>query len=283
MKLIHDLEKLHAIAQPVVLTIGSFDGVHKGHQSLITRATEEAKKLKGEAWVLTFDPHPTKVLAPHHAPELITTINHQQKLFKALGLDGCLLLNFSHQVAQLEPEEFLETLVQHFPKLAMIIVGQNWRFGAKARGDIKLLKKAAHAYGFQTIIASSTCDTHGPISSTRIRRAIAAGELDNVSEWLGRPFSLLGTVVSGNKLGRAIGFPTANFNVGNEVLPPAGIYAVYAPIQNKTIIAAAYLGKRPTLEESKARILFEVHFLDCSLDLYDMELEVFFMCQNKRR
>ena len=202
MRITQQLDDLRLEGRPVVLAVGSFDGVHLGHQRVIGLAVEMARKAGGEAWVLTLDPHPLKVLKPEAAPPLITSTHHKVRLIEELGVDGCVVMPFTPEVAGEEPDRFLKRLKQTVPGLSGLVVGENWTFGHRGRGDVALLKKLAPGLGFEATIVEPVLWKGAVISSTRIRQAVAKGELEDARETLGRPFSSLGTVGGGKRLGR---------------------------------------------------------------------------------
>ncbi len=279
MKIIHHWEDFESGTTPIALAIGAFDGVHRGHQELIQAAIEHAGRWNGEAWALTFDPHPAKVLRPDTAPRLLTSTTHKLRLLDELGLHGCLILPFSQEFSRQEPEEFIEQLCRHARGLREVVVGRNWRFGHRASGNPERLRQLAAQYSFGVTVPDSVEWQGEAISSTRIRDALEAGRLDDVREMLGRPFSLSGFVTEGKKLGRELGFPTANIHPVDEARPPTGVYVVYGMIRGRRYPGAAYIGKRPTEHGQDQRYILETHFFDVSLDLYGQEIELFFLEQ----
>jgi len=277
MKTARSLVELGSPSVPLVLTIGSFDGVHRGHQQLIRRASEEAARLSGEAWVLTFTPHPLKVLAPERAPALLTSTEHKLAVLASLGPHGCLLLPFTPEFARQEPAAFFEQLHAAIPTLRTVVVGQNWRFGRGAKGTPQQFRELAANRGIEVIIQEPLMSAGAPISSTRVREAVMQGDLPAAADMLGRPFSVLGPVVHGDQLGKALGYPTANVYRANEVLPPPGIYATRVTVGDHAYHGATYLGAYPTTGATGKQSIVEVHLLDFEGDLYEQELEVFFV------
>ena len=262
---------------PACLTIGAFDGIHLGHQALIKEAIACACAAQGSAWLLTFDPHPSRVLRPHEAPLLLTSSQHKQRLIAGLGLRGCVVQPFDRALADRSPEEFIADLQQAIPNVHTIVVGPNWRFGHRAAGDIETLRRLAAVRGFQVRVPEPVEWRGDAVSSTRIRKAVEAGQLEEAAEMLGRRFSLLGMVTSGRQVGRELGFPTANIRLQEEARPPIGVYAVLGEIDGELHQGAAYLGIRPTANGIDAEYLLEVHFFDIGLDLYGKTIEVFFL------
>lgn len=275
MRTITRLEQLREDSRPVVLAAGAFDGVHVGHRVVIQRAIEHARAANGTAWVMTFEPHPLKLLRPEIAPPLITSTPHKLQLLRALGVDGCAVLPFTPALAAIEPELFIEDLCRTTPHLAAIVVGSNWTFGHRGRGDSKLLRELGKKHGFEVEIVEGVLLNEQPISSTRIRKAVAAGDLDEAARLLGRPFSMYGTVIHGAKLGRKLGYPTANVDPHNEARPPAGIYAVRMNVEGVVHPGAGFLTDHPDPAKGPPDVV-EVHLIDRTLDLYGLDVEVFF-------
>ena len=259
--------------RPVVLAIGVFDGLHLGHQAILTAAIHEAARLGGKAWVLTFDPHPARLLRPAQAPLQLCTDAQRNRLLAAMGLDGCIVLPFTRELAELAPRRFWELLRASLPTLAAISVGANWRFGQQASGDIESLREFGQADGVRVLVPDAVLHAGEPISSTRIRRAVQEGDMDLAALMLGRPYALAGEVVHGKKLGRTMGFPTLNVVTGNECVPPAGVYASKVWVDDRCHYGAGYRAPGGSAS-GDARILFEVHLLDFQGDLYGQKVEV---------
>lgn len=269
MRVLRQLDDLRATPGPLVLAAGYFDGLHRGHQAVIATAQAAARATGAQAWALTLDPHPLKILRPDRAPRLLTDLAHRLRLLEGLGLDGCLVLPFTRELADLEPATFIARLLAAAPGLQRMVVGPNWTFGHRARGTPAVLRELAAGHGFAVTVAEPVLSAGEPISSTRIRTAVQAGHLDQAADWLGRPFTVRGPVVPGRQVGRTYGFPTANVDAGGEVRPPPGIYAVTVQAEHWTAGGAAYLGPR-------APGVVEVHVLDRHDDLYGQTLEIAF-------
>ena len=276
MRTITRLEQLQEETRPLVLAAGAFDGVHRGHRVVLQRALELARNLQGSAWVMTFDPHPLKLLRPEIAPPLITSTPHKLQLLRALGLDGCAVLPFTPVLAAVEAEPFIAGLKAAAPTLAKLVVGANWTFGHGAQGTTEWLRELAPRYGFAADIVEGFQLGGQVISSTRIRKAVSQGQLDEAADLLGRPFSMYGTVIHGTKMGRQLGYPTANVDPHNEARPPAGIYAVRMDVEGVIHPGAAFLTDHPDPRKGPPDVV-EVHLIDRDLDLYDREVEVFFV------
>lgn len=278
MKVITDLAFFIKERRPVVLAAGFFDGLHRGHRKVINKTVTEAKRLGGRAWVLTFDKHPMKVLRPGSAPLLLTSNHHKIRLLEKMCVDGCLLMPFSRQLARFDPEAFVELLSTAIPTLARVFVGENWRFGYREAGDAAMLVKLARKFYVKVTIVKPVFKTGKIVSSTRIRGEVIAGNLVEAAEMLGRPFSILGSVVKGRAVGRKIGFPTANLETFNEVLPPKGVYAVHTLIGRNIVNGVANIGVRPTFPGfGKRKTTIEVHLIGLKKNLYGREIEIFFV------
>lgn len=276
MRLLRSMIDLRTVRKPVCLAAGFFDGLHIGHQTVLRQALRSAQAIGGEAWALTFHTHPLKVLKPEVAPLLLTSTPHKVELMDRFGMDGCLLIPFTKRFAAQEPEAFLARLERSVPTLRQIFVGQDWRFGKGGRGDTAMLTAWAEARGIAVVPVPPVCRSGAAVSSTRIRRAVADGRLELARRLIGRPFSILGTVVHGNHIGRILGYPTANLDPHNEVRPPIGIYAVQARIQGRVHEGIVNFGVHPTIAQVSSPLL-ELHVLDARLRLYGRSIEVFFM------
>jgi len=278
MKIDRSLADMRHDDAPVYLAAGFFDGVHAGHRQVIGTAVEQARRVGGRAWVMTFDTHPMQVLRPELAPLMLTSALHKLRLIEACGVDGCLLLPFTRELAGQSARDFAQQLFHSVPGLRGIVVGGNWRFGHKAAGTPELLAELGAEAGVQVITIPAVCHADHPISSTRIREAILAGDLETAAAMLGRPHSVLGTVVGGRRLGRQLGFPSANLDPHNEALPPFGIYAALAPLDGILHEAVLNYGTCPTIDPSPdAPATLELHLLDFAGDLYGRDIEACFI------
>ena len=279
MQVFSAVSELSLIRAPIVLAIGVFDGVHLGHQSVLSRAMAEAAKIGGVAIPLTFDPHPAKVLNPDQAPLLLTAPEHKIQLLAAMGFDHALVLPFDGDVAATEAADFVTALAVSSHRLSGICVGQRWSFGKGRKGNIELLHSLGQVHGFKAIGIEEFNQNDEPVSSTRVRQAVALGDFARAQALLGRPYTVLGKVVEGRKLGRTLGFPTANLRVFNEQLPPSGVYAVKARrLAGSTQLAGvANLGVRPTLAEINPSQTLEVHLIDFHEECYGESFEVRFV------
>ncbi|MBA4388026.1 MAG: hypothetical protein C0404_08600 [Verrucomicrobia bacterium] len=277
MKTLNRLKDLKTQRGPVFLAAGFFDGLHRGHLQVVRTAVAQAGRAGGSAWVLTFDPHPMKVLHPEIAPPLLTSHRHKLLLLEGTGIHGCLVMQFTHRLAQLAPTEFASQLALVIPPVKGIVVGENWRFGRKGKGDPALLSKLCRGMGLSVRVVKPVLLDGAVISSTRIREAIIRGELAAAAKMLGRPFSLLGTVVRGLGIGTGLGFPTANLDPHNEVLPPMGVYAVEAMLGRRRYRGVVSIGLRPTVVRSATKPVVELHIFDFHEQLYGKDIEVSFV------
>lgn len=266
---------LRSIAGPVFLAIGVFDGVHLGHRAVIERSLSDARAHAGTAVVVTFDPHPARVLRPERAPRLLTSTPHKLRIIRSLGIEQVLALPFTEAFAATEPESFIRELAATCD-LREICVGHEWAFGKNRAGNLALLDRLGHELGFDEVGVAAVEIDGEVVSSTIIRAAIEAGDLAKAARLLGRPYSVLGTVKLGNQLGRKLGFPTANLSAHNEQFPPNGVYAVSAEVEGRSLRGVANIGVRPTLEQAGGERLLEVHLFDFQGDLYGSDLEIFF-------
>ncbi|MBN1269193.1 MAG: bifunctional riboflavin kinase/FAD synthetase [Kiritimatiellae bacterium] len=277
MKVVHEIRELDRVGRPIVLAIGFFDGVHRGHQAVIARTCDEARRLGGEAWVLTFDPHPLTVIRPDAAPLMLTSTPHKLRVLESLGVDGCLILRFTAELRSLEPGAFIEQLCGSAARLRHVVVGSNWTFGHNRSGSPEMLQSLAGKHGIASSVVPPVLLGGEPVSSTRVRQAIRQAHLPEAAEMLGRPFSVWGRVVHGDRIGHELGFPTANIDPHNEVHLPNGVYAVRAGLGEIQLAAAAYIGNRPTFQVPSRNWVVEVYLLDKHLDLYGQDVEVFFI------
>lgn len=268
------LEDLPALDAPLHLALGVFDGVHIGHQAVISRAVEAARSDGGLAGVLTFEPHPIQVIAPQKAPSsLLETLDHKIRVVAEHGVKLFIPLHFDLEMAKMEAFDFIARLM--LAPVRTIAVGEDWRFGHNRSGDVNFLEASAATHGFRLAAVPPIMHDGERVSSTRIRQAIRDGNLDAAASMLGRPYVICGTIVEGKKLGRTLGFPTANLATGAAQLPPDGVWSVVARVADGSLQrGVANLGLRPTVA-GQSRTL-EVHLFDFSADLYGQEIEIAF-------
>lgn len=279
MKLCHSLSALRRVKKSIRLAAGFFDGVHRGHQAVIRRVIRNTLACGEEPWIMTFDIHPLKLLQPHAAPPLLTSTEHRIRLLESYGVQNCVILAFTRAMAEAPPEVFIARLVRAVRDLRGIVVGSNWTFGKNGSGTPELLQILGAHHGFEVDIVHPVRWQNAPVSSTRIRQAVAAGMIEEAAAMLGRFFSVSGSVVSGRGIGRELGFPTANIKPRNEVLPGNGVYAVrVGRIDGRFHDGVANIGVRPTFKDGRERKKnLEAHLFDARLNLYGREIEVFFV------
>ncbi len=276
MELCHSPSALSALG-PAYLAVGVFDGVHLGHQAVIGRAVADAGREPGAAAVVvTFDPHPLRVLRPDAAPRLLTSTRHKFQFFADLGATHCLALPFTPEFAATPPEAFITELAQSSRPLREICVGFNWSFGRGREGNLDLLTRLGERHGFAVVGLPSVVVDGETVSSTLTRQAVEEGDLARAARFLGREFTILGTVVAGRQLGRQLGYPTANLAAHNEQFPPNGVYAVEAEWHGRTYPGVVNLGFRPTVAEPGGERLLELHLFDFDQQIYGDDVEVKF-------
>jgi riboflavin kinase / FMN adenylyltransferase len=277
METLHSVSELAHLRGPIFLAIGVFDGVHLGHQAVIRTSTSHAKSAKGTPVVITFDPHPLKVLRPYDAPHLLTATRHKIALICDLGVEQLLVINFDKKFAATPPEEFIGQLVRYSKPLREICVGHEWSFGKDRRGNLELLKKLGGQFDFDVVGVSAVRMNETVVSSTAIRNAIEKGDFPVAAAMLGREYTILGTVQGGDKLGKKLGYPTANLSAHNEQFPPNGVYFAEAWIHGVLYHGVVNLGYRPTVSSEKNERVLEIHLLDFNRDIYGEDVEVRFL------
>lgn len=258
------------------LTLGIYDGVHLGHQKIIRRVVERAKEIGGMSCVVTFDPHPREVLIPDTAPDLLTSTKKKIELLEALGLDAVCLIRFTREFAQVEARKFVKDFLINTLRTRAIVEGYDWRFGKGRKGDVKLLREIGKDNGYEVEQVDGIVIDGQIVSSTLIRELVLEGDLDKAAAYLGREYSITGDIVEGSRLGREIGFPTANIEPHHEAIPPNGIYAVRVDVAGERKNGTLNIGVRPTVTEEKKRTI-EVHIMDFYRDIYNEEIEVTFV------
>ncbi len=262
---------------PVVVAIGTFDGVHIAHKQIIKKAVRTAARLKGTSVVLTFYPHPMRVTNPDKSPALLTSIEHRIALIDELKPDVCLIVDFRKSFAGMDPKSFIDNVLIGYLCVSHVIIGKNFNFGKNKSGNVKLLKAAAEKGGFRVDALESIKSAGKVISSSFIRSLVEKGKLHAAGKLLGRRFSVLGTVVKGDSRGRVLGFPTANIDPHQEALPPNGVYAVKAKIKNKLYGGMLNIGKRPTFYQDADKLAIEANIFNFNRYLYGQVIELFFL------
>jgi riboflavin kinase/FMN adenylyltransferase len=277
MEILRSIPELERLRGPVFLAIGVFDGVHCGHQAVISTSADHARAPSGTPVVVTFDPHPEKVLRPQAAPHLLSATQHKIALIRALGVEHLLIISFDKQFAATEPEDFVQKLATHSKPLREICVGHEWSFGKNRRGNLALLKTLGATFNFDVVGIPPVKINGAVVSSTAIREAIEKGDFAKAAEMLGREYTILGTVTRGDSLGKKIGFPTANLSAHSEQFPPNGVYAAEARIDGELHRGVINLGIRPTVSGGKSERVLEIHLFDFNRDIYGRDVEVRFL------
>jgi riboflavin kinase/FMN adenylyltransferase len=258
-----------------VLALGNFDGFHLGHQAVVGEAIAWARAEGRPAVVATFDPHPMRYFKPDAAPFRLTTLDQRMELFAAAGADAMLVFHFDAALAGMSAESWIADIIAGHIGAAGVVTGEDFTFGKGRGGSPALLKSFGAGLGVAARTVGAVHDADGPISSSRIREALRGGDCETAARLLTRPFAVRGIVQHGDKLGREIGFPTANLDLGNYLRPRYGIYAVTGRLPDGRVApGAANVGVRPTFDPPKE--LLEPHFFDFSGDLYGQEIDVAF-------
>jgi len=277
MRIIQTPSELRPGNRKVCLAIGFFDGVHLGHQQIIRQTVADARQHEAMSLVVSFDCHPNTVVAPSRVPPLIYSLPQKLRAIESLAPEAVLLMHFDQLFSRQSGEEFVRSLTRDFGRIRSICVGANFVFGHKRSGNVELLRKLGAELNFAVHSVAAVSLDGKPVSSTRIREAIGRGNLDGASQMLGRAYSLCGKVVRGDGLGHQLGFPTANIEATGLALPPGGVYAAQAEVNDRRHRAVLNIGYRPTLQNPKPQLRVEAHLLDFNGDLYGSELELTFV------
>ncbi|MHB8536015.1 MAG: bifunctional riboflavin kinase/FAD synthetase [Sulfuricaulis sp.] len=269
----HNLKPQH---RGCVATIGNFDGVHLGHQAVIGQLAEKAEELDLPTQVILFEPQPQEFFQPDAAVPRLTRLREKLQALRRYSVDRVLCLRFDAGFAALEPEEFIKRLLVDGLQVRYLVVGDDFRFGRKRRGDFAMLDAAGRQHGFQVVNMHTVTIDDERVSSTRLRAALATGDLAMAEKLLGRPYRMCGRVAHGDKLGRTLGFPTANIYLHRKVTPIKGIFAVEVfGLKGEPVAGAANIGTRPTV--GGVRTLLEIHLLDFKEDIYGAYMHVNFL------
>jgi riboflavin kinase/FMN adenylyltransferase len=259
-----------------VLALGNFDGLHRGHAKIIDRVRRRAGERGGTAAALTFDPHPPKVVRPDRAPALLMTTEQRLEALGRAGMQGVAVVRFTHEMSEWDPETFVRTVLVEWLHVVEVWVGANFLFGHDRAGTFSVLRTLGARYGFRAEKIDAVRYKDFVVSSTRIRRLIAEGRVDEAGALLGHHYFIDGGVVHGDARGREIGFPTANLDSANELLPPPGVYATTAAVAGIEHPSVTNIGTRPTFgDEGTVRV--ETHLLDGARDLYDARVRLSFV------
>jgi riboflavin kinase/FMN adenylyltransferase len=264
-----------AVGVRSAVAVGNFDGVHRGHQALVAAAVARAREAGGAAVVLTFDPHPARVLRPDAAPVALSTLAQKEELVTALGIDRLVALAFDERLAALSPAAFVREVLASMLGARHVVVGESFRFGHAREGDARTLEALGGREGFDVQVVPPVLHAGRPISSSRVREAIAAGDVGEAAQLLGRPYALDGRVVRGDGRGRTLGVPTANLRADDQLLPARGVYAGRALVPSgEWRTAVVNVGERPTF--GGTGLVVEAHLVDFAGDLYDARVRLSF-------
>lgn len=266
-----------SLGRPTALTIGVFDGVHRGHQIVLKHVVESARRHDLAAAAITFHPHPRQVLRPDLTTEYVTSLEDRLSLILETGLDGVATVSFTSDFSLTDAGDFVRMLVEEF-QLARLIIGEDFALGRQRGGDPDTLQALGQQLGFEVeVIELLTSESTDKVSSTEIRNALAEGDVEQVGDLLGRRYSLHGPVVVGFKRGRSIGFPTANVAIGNDrSIPAPGVYATIAHLESGPVPSVTNIGMRPTFDDGGG-LSIECHIIDFDEDIYGTDLRVEFV------
>ncbi len=275
MLLITDLEKITKPFVNSVVTLGNFDGIHRGHQELVRMVMRRAQEIHGQSMVVTFRPHPLKVLAPEKCPPLISIYEEKIELFRKLGLDVLVKIPFSLDFAEMSPRDFVKKALCDLLGAKEIFVGYNYRFGRGREGTATTLRAMGEEFGFRVNEINQVSLNGEVISSTRIRQMLMAGEIEHAARLLGRHYAITGIVIRGDGRGKELGFPTANIASKHDIIPAGGVYAVKLSARDTCYDGVVNIGLRPTFNSKSLAI--EAHFFDFNEDLYGEEVTIYFV------
>jgi len=277
MKIYKDIANLPPIEKPVI-TIGSFDGVHLGHQQIIQQINDLAASIEGQSVLVTFHPHPRIVLGQDDNLRLLNTLEEKATLLEKYGVDALVVVPFSKAFANQSPDEYIKDFLVAKLHPRIIAIGYNHKFGKNRKGNISYLRKFEKEHQFEVVEISKKEVDSIAVSSTKVRQAVSEGKVALAKSLLGHPFVLSGTVVKGRQIGSEIGFPTANIQVDNayKLIPPEGIYAVEVQHQDQHYQGMLYIGNRPTIDNDLQQTI-EVNIFDFNQDIYEEQIKVYFI------
>jgi riboflavin kinase/FMN adenylyltransferase len=265
------------LVNPVV-TLGNFDGIHLGHQKILERVKTEASRVGGESVVITFEPHPLKVLSPKFCPPFLTPFRRKILLIEQSGMDVLLCIEFTKTFSEMSPPDFVKNILVEKVGAQKVIVGFNYHFGKNKKGNPQILKQIGSLFNLQVEIIDSLIIEGTTVSSSKIRELIKNGQVEKASKLLGRHYSILGKVIEGAKRGHLLGFPTANLEISEELTPLPGVYAVEVLWKRQSFKGVANVGWNPTFQtEGEGKISSEVYILDFNEDIYGEEIQIGFV------
>ncbi len=275
-KIIRGLYNLPKSPSGCVATIGNFDGVHLGHQAVLTQLAMKGDVLGLPAVVITFEPQPNEYFLPQNAPARLSRFREKVETLRCYSIQQLCVLRFNKKLAQMSAQDFIKTLIVDGLNIKYLVVGDDFKFGKDRQGDFALLQKAGKEYGFQVVNMHTFSIDTMRVSSTRVRKALKAGNLILAEKLLGRPYRMSGRVAHGDKRGRTMGFPTANIHLHRCKVPLSGVYAVQLfGVEGEPVLGVANVGVRPTVGADKA--LLEVHLFDFNRDIYGEHVQVHFL------
>jgi riboflavin kinase/FMN adenylyltransferase len=276
MHVVYDLNELKGPLKNPILTIGNFDGVHRGHLALFDKVKERAKAINGQSVVMTFDPHPIKVMKPENGPPLITPIEQKLELISNAGIDVILCPAFTLEFAAISAEDFVQDILMDKLGIQEIVVGYDYTFGHDRQGDVTLLRKMGAWLGFKVHLVDPVYLDDAVVSSTSIRNYVQEGNFPEAKKFLGRDYQICGTVIKGkNRGGKLLGFPTANLKPIDELIPRGGVYAAKVSVDDKDYYGVTNIGYNPTF--GNGALTVETHLLDFSEDIVGRTVKIKFI------
>lgn len=275
MKIVRGTKNIVGPIPSPIVAIGNFDGVHRGHQIIFRRVADIARELKGTGIVITFEPHPLKIIAPEKVPPLLTTFRKKMELIEECGIDQVICADFTRKFADQAPRDFAKNILVDKIGVREIVVGFDYAFGRGRAGTLAYLKKMGEEFDFKVHVIDPVKIEDHLISSSRVRELIEDGEVETARKFLGRPYSLQGPVIKGYKTGHSIGFPTANIDTHRVQIPATGVYAVWVLHEKKKYKGVVNIGFNPTFHRD--RLSVEAHILDFEEPLYGQEIEIIFL------
>lgn len=276
MKVIHNKKDLKNIESTIV-TLGNFDGVHLGHQGILKKLHNRGEKLNLKTLVYTFKNHPRRITSPTETPLLLTTNEEKAREIEKFKIDYLYLAPFTKLLAGMSPEDFVKKVLVSTLKAKEVFVGHDFAFGKQRKGTIKDLERLSVQYNFKLNIIKPFKRTSHIVSSSRVRKHLISGELEKANKLLGRPFEITGFVAHGSKMGRSIGYPTANITTKKDLSPKKGVYAGLIKINKKLFKSVINIGTRPTVNNKRKKPLIEAHIIDFKKDIYKKEVTVYFL------
>ena len=273
MKIFESLDIKEKFPCPVI-TIGNYDGIHRGHKEIIERVVRKARQEAGTAMLMTFNPHPLSVLKPDTYTRLITPLHLKKTLIEEAGIDVMIIVPFDEAFRQVTSHEYIENILVGTLGVRHIIVGHDFKFGKSASGDTALLQKASSQYGFDVEVVEPVMIDGERIGSNQIRKLVISGEMEKAAAFLERSYMIEGVVVHGEERGRGMGFPTINIDTFAELIPKNGVYVTEVEVDGECLPAVTNIGYNPTFDGKK--LLVETHILNFSGDLYDREVCIWF-------